>query len=398
MVRSTRPDAASTDASTALPCSPTRTRMRDPGRVPDRGRRMLAARRALIAADPSADVEVVAGGQVAGRAAGDFRDPEIGLVVRPLRLRVCRRDEGDALAVAREGVRADGPVDVDDPPRLPATAGHGVEVAVAGIVVGLALPVRDEVDVVAVGRPLVVAGAEFSARNLCRRRNRAGVRERRDPDLRRAIGIDVTGAGDAVGAVSRVGDHANVALALRPIAARGFGRRLVGARQFIGPRGGGKCDRLAVGGPGRRSGAARDIGDRPRLAAAHGHDVDLRRLHAALCLGGANERQARSVGGPSRAAVSRAGGERLRRCGAGAGAGDPDRRLVLFLLPVDGDAQEGDPRSVRGHLRIRDPHEREQVGLGNRPAGGGLRRNGQRERCCDGHARDPDRVELPRHR
>ena len=265
-----------------------------PGRVPDRGRGMLAARRALIAANPSADVEVVAGGQVAGRAAGDFRDPEIGLVVRPFRLGVCRRDEGDALAVAREGVRADGPVDVDDPPRLPPTAGHGVEVAVAGIVVRLALPVRDEVNVVAVRRPLVVAGAEFSARDRNRRRNRSGVRERREPDLRRAIGIDVTGAGDAVGAVSRVGDHANVALAFRSIAARGFGR-LVGA-QFIGPRGGGKCDRLAVGGPRRRSGAARDVGDRPRLAAAHAHDVDLRRLHTALCLGGANERQARSVG------------------------------------------------------------------------------------------------------
>ena len=242
-----------------------------PGRVPDRGRGMLAARRALIAADRAADVEVVAGGQVAGRAAGDVGDPEIGLIVGPFGLGVCRRDEGDALAVAGERVRPDGAVDVDDPPRLSAAARHGVEIAVAGIVVGLAAPVRDEVDVVAVGRPLVVAGAEFSARDLRGSRDR-----RRSPGapttqiVRRAIGIDVTGAGDAVRAVGRVGDHANVAL--RASALR-RSRTSLSALSAPGNSSGRADDENAIALPsGAQAGAPAPrgmFGDGPRLAAVH---------------------------------------------------------------------------------------------------------------------------------
>ena len=127
---------------------------------------MLAARRALIAADRAADVEVVGSGEVARRAAGDVGDPEVGLIVGPLGFAVRCGNEGDALAVAGDRVRANASLDVGDSPRLAAAARHRVEIAVVGIVVGLVPAIRDEVDIVAVGRPLVIGGAEFSGRHL----------------------------------------------------------------------------------------------------------------------------------------------------------------------------------------------------------------------------------------
>ena len=95
---------------------------RAPVAAPDRAAWQLTARRALIAAEPAVDVEVVGGGQVAWCASAQFGDPEVGLRTNA---RVSRRnaDEGDALAVGRERVGADATLDADDPGRLAALFG-----------------------------------------------------------------------------------------------------------------------------------------------------------------------------------------------------------------------------------------------------------------------------------
>src|SRR5262245_42326220 len=112
---------------------------------------MLAARRALVAADRAADVEVVRSGEVAWRSAADVGNPEVWLIVGPLGLAVGGGNERDPLAVAGQSVGPDASIDIGDAPRLSAAPRHGVEIAVVRIVVGLAPAIRDEVDVVAIG-------------------------------------------------------------------------------------------------------------------------------------------------------------------------------------------------------------------------------------------------------
>ncbi len=114
--------------------------------APDGTARRLPARRALIAAEAAVHVEVVARRQVSRRAAGDVDDPQVGLRVRALRVAVEGADEGQPLAVGREGVGADAAVDADDLRRLAAVLRDREEIAVARVVVRRAAPVGHEED------------------------------------------------------------------------------------------------------------------------------------------------------------------------------------------------------------------------------------------------------------
>ena len=314
---------------------------RAPVAGPDRAARELAARRALVAADAAVDVEVVGRREVARRSGAELGHPQIGLGVGAFGVANERADEGDALAVGRQRIGADRSFDARDPGRLTAIPGDRIQVAVAGVVVRLAPAVGHEVEARSVGRPAMVGGGELAGGDRRGRRLLAGVgRDRHDPDLGRAIAIDVAEARDAVGAIDRFGDDAHVGFS------RLVGRRLLRRGQIGGTRGRRKGDRLAVRCPLRVARTARDVGDGPRLAARdHGHDVDLSRLRPAVLLDGAEKGQPAAVGRPARAGIAGAARDRARRLAA-VGLREPDGRVVGVLLLVDGHAHEGHLRAV----------------------------------------------------
>src|SRR6185295_8406415 len=197
----------------------------------------------------------------------------------------------------------------------------------------------------------------------------------------------------AVEAVDRAGDHADVALVLFLVLLAFFFLLLLRFRGFLGPlfapllevllvRRAGEGDGLAVRGPRRRARAARQIGEGDGLAALRRDEVELRRLAFALLLlrllGGAREDDARAVRRPARRIVARTAGERARRLAA-VRRHDPQRGVVAVLLLVDGDAHEGDLPAVRRNLRIGDPYELEEVGLGDRALGGRVQGSGDQQ-------------------
>src|SRR5262249_8836127 len=184
-----------------------------PVAAPDRTRRHLTARRALIASETAVDVEVVGGGQILRRPARQIDHPEIRLAVRALGVAAERADERQAFPVWRKREGSNAAVDADDALGFAAAARDGVDVAVARIVVRLTAPIRDEQDLRAVRRPAVIAVGEITGRDLVRGHRFAAGRNRDGPDVRGPIAIDEPRARDAVGAIDGVGDDADVALA-----------------------------------------------------------------------------------------------------------------------------------------------------------------------------------------
>ena len=126
------------------------------------------------------------------------------------------------------------------------------------------------------------------------------------PDVRRPIAIDVAPAGDAVGAIHRLGDHATSD-------SRGFRVfRLpssVFRRQFLGLRLRRERDRLPVRRPRGVPGAAGNVGDRACFAAGHRHHVDLRRLRTAVLFDRTHEGEPAAVRRPARRCVAAAAGQ-----------------------------------------------------------------------------------------
>ena len=214
----------------------------------------------------------------------------------------------------------------------------------------------------------MVGGGELAGGDRHGRRLLAGVgRDRHDPDLGRAIAVDVAEARDAVGAIDRFGDDAHVGFSWL------VGCRLLRRRQIGGTRGRREGDRLAVGCPLGVARAARDVGDGPRLAP----DIAAWAARAMtwICAGCgrpsfSTERtkcQPAAVGRPARAGVAGAARDRARRLAA-VSLREPDGRVVGILLLVDGHAHEGHLRAVGRDLRIGDPHEREEILVRDRPA------------------------------
>ena len=79
---------------------------------------MPSAAEIEILAPHAVDVEVVTRCEVARCAAGNIRDPEVGLAVRPLRVARERAHERNPRAVGRKGVGADAAVDARHALRL----------------------------------------------------------------------------------------------------------------------------------------------------------------------------------------------------------------------------------------------------------------------------------------
>ncbi len=188
--------------------------------APDRRRRVLAARRPLVAGQGGADVEVVVGGEVArGPAVGD---EEVGLVVGARRLGARDGLQGESAAVRRLAEVGDLALDVGDLLGFVATGwgggsaggrGDGPEVAVRQAVVGLLLAGRSEEEALAVGRPLRGARREFAAGELAGFGQGAGgiAGNVDDPEVGRPLGVEEA---LAVGAVARLGDDADIAFAV----------------------------------------------------------------------------------------------------------------------------------------------------------------------------------------
>ena len=300
--------------------------------APDGPGGMLPARRALIAADPAVDVEVVRRGQVAG-CATDVRHPQVRLAVGPFRVAVQGSDKGDARPVRRGRVGADAAVDARDHPGLAAVLRYGVQVGVVGEIVAFAPAFGHEVDLRAVNRPAVVAGSELARRDLLRRGSRAV--DRHGPDLRRPVAVHVSGPRHAVRAVDGLGDDTHVALARFLLVG---GHRLGG--EFLRPDRRREGDGAAVGRPHGVARSARNLGHRARLAARHVHHVHLGRLHLAVLLRGPDECQPAAIGRPSGPRVAAAVGE-LARYPAAVGIHRPHTGVVLVLLVVDRDPNEG---------------------------------------------------------
>ena len=204
---------------------------------------------------------------------------------------------------------------------------------------------------------------ELAGRDARRRRLVAGGRRHRHgPDVRRPIAVDVAEAGDAVGAVDGLGDDAHVALAR--LVACGLLASVTSARRACGRR---ERDRLAVGRPLGVAGAARHVGDGPRLAAGHGHARGSAPAAAGRPSRPTRTKASRRPSGDQRGLVSRMPLVNARG-GSLPSASRSRSRCRSVLLLVDGHAHEGDLRAVGRDLRIGDPDEREEILLGDRPA------------------------------
>src|SRR5215475_6352010 len=358
--------------------------------APNHAFRRPAARRALVAADAAADVEVVIGGQVPGRRFGHVVDhEEVGLRVGLNRFARRRAAERNALAVVTEAVVAHPAVKTDDFLLVAPVGRYRIKVGARRLVIRLQRAVGNEIDALAVGRPTDGALVEIALRYPLRLRRFAWSSGRRHgPDVRLDFRIEVAGAVRAIGAAH---DHANVthmlglAFGLFFINLAALGHRIIFFAQIFRTR---ESDGLAVRRPLRRAGAARQFGQRLRLAAFEGEQVNLRGLRTAFLFSRADEGQPLAVGRPSRRRVSRPGGQLPRR--AAVRRYDPQRRIVAVGLLIDPYADEGDARSVRRNLRVGDPRELEQVRLSNQPllrarrgagrSGGGDRRDDQNRR------------------
>ena len=342
-----------------------------------------AARRALVAGEPAADVVVIVGGQVARLGAGRAIDHEqIGLVVGAGGAAVQDAAEGDAPAVGAERELADGPVHVDDAPGLPPGGRDRVEVAVGREIVRLLLAVRREEDLAAVGGPGDPVLVELARRHLFRHRQRRALGQRRyDPDVARTLAVQVAAP---VEAVDGARDHPHVAL---PSHVRLAGLVLIRGRVLlrllrevllvgVGCEG----DRGAVGRPFRRARPLGQIGEGSRLAATARDQVELGRLRLAVLLQDAREGDPLPVRGPAGGSVLGAARERAGRI-APVGRHDPHRGVVAVLLLVDRHPHEGHPLPIGRDLRLGDPHEPEQVRL----------RDGTWVRCGRGDGRSHQR-------
>src|SRR5262245_27149512 len=279
--------------------------------APNHAFRRPAARRALVAADAAADVEVVIGGQVPGRRFGHVVDyEEVWLRVGLNRFARRRAAERNSLAVVAQAVVAHPAVEADDLLLVAPVGRDRIEVGARRLVIGLQRAVGNEIDALAVGRPIDGALVEIALRYPHRLRRFARSSGRRyGPDVRLDFRIEVAGAVRAIGAAR---DHANVTHMLGHMLGRAlglfffnlaaFGHRIIFFAQIFRTR---ESDGLAVRRPLRRAGAARQFGQRLRLAAFEGEQVNLRGLRTAFLFSRADEGQPLAVGRPSRRRVSR---------------------------------------------------------------------------------------------
>ncbi len=117
------------------------------------------------------------------------------------------------------------------------------------------------------------------------------------------------------------------------------------------------------------SSAFRKIGQRPRFARIHCKQKDLSGLRLSVFLSSPDKREQLAIGRPLRRRIVRTRGQLPRS--ATAKRNDPQRSLIALVLLVDHDVRIDDARSIRRNARARDPLERINVGLGDRPEVGG---------------------------
>src|SRR6185312_5423791 len=218
------------------------------------------------------------------------------------------------------------------------------------------------------------------------------------------LGIEVSGA---VEAVDRASDRAHITLMLRLLrtfAFAAFGRALT--RGSLGSRGrlfrllclvlllrrclllvldalvrrffllllldvlviglAEESDALAVRRPHQRARAFGDVGELPRLAAAQRHHENLRLSRLAVLQRRAQEGKTHAVGRPARLRVARPTRHPSRRRRA-VRRRRPDRSLVTIALVVDAHARERHSLAIRRDLRISHPEEAEDVFFGDQP-------------------------------
>src|SRR5262245_23331215 len=166
--------------------------------APNHALRRPAARRALIAADAAADVEVVIGGQVPGRRPtciaicsaicifGYVVDhEEVGLRVGLNRLARRRAAERNAFGVVAEAVVAHPAVKADDLLLVAPVGRYRIKVGAWRLVIRLQRAVGHEIDALAVGRPTDVTLVEITLRYLLRlRRFARGSGRSHGPEVR----------------------------------------------------------------------------------------------------------------------------------------------------------------------------------------------------------------------